>query len=495
MSAVARAWPDEQTGVVERQDADGKELSSGSHEIAHVVRRSRIECAMEPGAMNIVFQPVVDLRRGTIAGAEALARFALEPIRTPDLWFGEAWEVGLGVELEILAIRRALASLPLLPDGAHLAINASPATLVSSKLDELLDEVPGPRLTVELTEHAQVEDYANVKDAIDRLRRRGIRLAIDDAGAGFSSLQHILHLRPNLIKLDRSLTQGIDGDPVRYALAAALVTFATSLEAEVCAEGIEKDSELAALQHLGIAYGQGYFLGRPLPLPLTPPPRGVWLSERASSAPRERAVRGSMPAAAVVRAQLSDLPRVAPAVTEPPATVASERHQAPVAPDAKMEAVLDRFTRWATILLGAPIARYSVLANNRELVRSAAGEPLIGKDGRTSTASWSPCHEVLATNTILAVEDAAFDAVCRRHGLSATPDAFPALSYLGVPVRTASGRVLGVLAVMDRRPRAWTSSDEATLCEVATALVNEFEVRAIRRASLDVPGLDAPERP
>ena len=215
--------------------------------------------------MSIVFQPVIDLRLGRIAGAEALARFATTPVRTPDLWFNEAWEVGLGVELELIAIRQALASLGSLPEGCHLAINASPETLVSPLLDAVLDGFPGDRLIVELTEHAQVDDYSNVKTATERLRARGIRLAIDDAGAGFSSLQHILHLRPDLIKLDRSLTQGIDGDPVRYALAAALVTFALSLEAEICGEGIEKDAELAALQHLGIAYGQGYFLGCPGP--------------------------------------------------------------------------------------------------------------------------------------------------------------------------------------------------------------------------------------
>ena len=246
---------------------------------------------MMSDALTIVFQPVVELRSGIVSGAEALARFAMEPRRTPDIWFNEAWEVGLGIELEISAIRRALASLDRLPESMHLAVNVSPQTLLSPLLHEELAHVSGHRIIVEMTEHARVEDYVAIRRAVDRLRARGVRLAIDDAGAGFSSLQHILHLRPELIKLDRSLTQAIDTDPVRYALAAALVTFAVSLDAQICAEGIEKESELVALQRLGIAYGQGYFLARPGPLPLPAPPPGFWLFQGDGQSPGKPRLR------------------------------------------------------------------------------------------------------------------------------------------------------------------------------------------------------------
>jgi EAL domain-containing protein (putative c-di-GMP-specific phosphodiesterase class I) len=98
------------------------------------------------------------------------------------------------------------------------------------------------------------------------LRERGVRLAIDDAGAGYSSLRHILQLRPDLIKLDMSLTRNICIDPARKALAAAMVNFARDTGSQIIAEGVETASEFATLRALGAEKAQGYFLGRPLPL-------------------------------------------------------------------------------------------------------------------------------------------------------------------------------------------------------------------------------------
>jgi EAL domain-containing protein (putative c-di-GMP-specific phosphodiesterase class I) len=412
---------------------------------------------MAVGGMNIVFQPVVDLRRGVIAGAEALARFAVAPVRPPDVWFGEAWDVDLGVELELYAIGRALASFRELPEGSHLAINASPATLVSPLLDAVLEGVPGHRLIVELTEHAQVDDYRNVKAAIASLRLRGIRLAIDDAGAGFSSLQHILHLRPDLIKLDRSLTQGIDADPVRYALAAALVTFASSLDAAICAEGIEKDAELAALQHLGIAYGQGYFLGRPLPLPLATPPRGVWLSEAPSE---DRHLHSLRPLRAV---------RVP----------CAEPREADVGDAAGAPAAFDRVTRWASRLLRVPFALFSVRDERDQVLASSVGIPDASPraDERRVLAECL-CHHVAAANAPLVIPDTRCGST--PPGRAPAPLA-EARAYLGVPVRAPSGASIGVLSVMDIERRAWSSDDVGTLHELACSLASELELEDGRR--------------
>ncbi len=403
MVALAGAWTDGQGDpcfAPAGSESDGSAFQSGNHAVLVDPRVARVRSAMEPGVMSIVFQPVIDLRLGRIAGAEALARFATTPVRTPDLWFNEAWEVGLGVELELIAIRQALASLGSLPEGCHLAINASPETLVSPLLDAVLDGFPGDRLIVELTEHAQVDDYSNVKTATERLRARGIRLAIDDAGAGFSSLQHILHLRPDLIKLDRSLTQGIDGDPVRYALAAALVTFALSLEAEICAEGIEKDAELAALQHLGIAYGQGYFLGRPRPLPLAAPPKGVWLSGSTASVQHVRTVRPLRPACSA----WSDT-TTAPSLL----VVDADRVAALESPellDAAAVEGFDRITRWASLLLRAPIAVFSLIDDERQCFKSSVGLPDSLAAKREMHATRALCHHVLAANGPLVIADA-----------------------------------------------------------------------------------------
>ncbi len=460
---TARAWRNgdsESDAAGAPRLSDTSSLESGNHAVSVDPRVARIRAAMAPGALNIVFQPVIDLRRGVIAGAEALARFVAEPVRTPDLWFNEAWDVNLGVELELHAIRLALAAVPRLPEGSHLAINASPQTLVSPLLDAVLAQVPGHRLVVELTEHAQVDDYRDVKTAIERLRLRGIRLAIDDAGAGFSSLQHILHLRPDLIKLDRSLTQGIDSDPVRYALAAALVTFASSLDAEICAEGIEKDAELAALQHLGIAYGQGYFLGRPLPLPLTQPPRGVWLHEGAAriqaEVPGGRSLRPAAQRDRVVPLYGADLLDAAP-----------------------VEA-FDRVTRWASALLRVPIAFFSFVHQRREVMRSSVGFPGTVMACRQSSAAPSLCEHVVAANSPLVIPDA------RQHPIALqtrTVGELGAGAYLGVPVRGPGGESFGALCVVDRDRHAWTLEDERTLVGLAATLVSELELRAIRRAT------------
>lgn len=174
--------------------------------------------------------------------------------------------VGLSAELQLAAISSALAVLPALPARCYLAVNVGPDLATCPRLLELIDTVDAARVVIELTEHQQVLDYPNLTRAITTLRNTGARLAIDDTGAGFASFSHILKLAPDLIKLDRVLTTGIDTDPARQALACALVNFADATGAQVIAEGIETPAELDTIVQLGIGYGQGYHLGRPAPL-------------------------------------------------------------------------------------------------------------------------------------------------------------------------------------------------------------------------------------
>jgi EAL domain-containing protein (putative c-di-GMP-specific phosphodiesterase class I) len=126
----------------------------------------------------------------------------------------------------------------------------------------LLLDVAG-RVVIEITEHAQVDDYDALRDALAPLRERGAQLAIDDVGAGFANLRHILRLAPDLVKLDLSLTHEIARDPAREALASSLVGFAEGVGALIVAEGISSDEDLALLRSLGVDYGQGYHLARP----------------------------------------------------------------------------------------------------------------------------------------------------------------------------------------------------------------------------------------
>jgi EAL domain-containing protein (putative c-di-GMP-specific phosphodiesterase class I) len=254
--------PDERRGNPARV---GEFLASvmkpGSVEEHHV--RQRILRVLREGRLRTVAQPVVELETGRVVGVEALARFDDPPYRPPDEWFREAQEVGLGLELEALAVRRALEMFETLPGGLNLGINVSHQLLLSGRLEPLLEGHSARRLLVELTEHAAFDDYATFREAMSPLRERGIRLAVDDVGAGFSSLRHVVELAPDRMKLDRTFTSGIETDPARRAMAEALIVFARRTGIGLVAEGIETEGELRVMRRLGVPLGQGFLIQRP----------------------------------------------------------------------------------------------------------------------------------------------------------------------------------------------------------------------------------------
>lgn len=229
-------------------------------------RRARVRIQRsidEPEGFVIHLQPICSLGQGAVVGFEALARFTTTPVLPPDRWFADAEPVGLRTTLELLAVTKALALLPDLPEPLYLAVNASPATAVSDGFSALIEPRDASRVVVEITEAAPIDDYDRFAGSLQRVRKLGVRLAIDDAGAGFASLRHILNLAPDLIKLDRTLIAGIERDRPRQALAAGLISLAEVLGASIVAEGIESDGQLAALRALGVEHGQGFFLGLP----------------------------------------------------------------------------------------------------------------------------------------------------------------------------------------------------------------------------------------
>ncbi len=225
--------------------------------------RARIEHVIACGEFSFVYQPIWDFRSSTPTGFEALCRFHGKPYRTPDKWFAEAFDADCGIGLELAVLEKAIEAFDTLPETISLSINASPETILSGKLEGLLRKAPKDRVVLEVTEHARVEDYPALRKALADLRNAGVRLAIDDAGAGYASLQHIVQLQPDFIKLDTGLTRAVDTDPARRALAAALIFFARETGCMIVAEGIETASELETLKILGIPRGQGHFLGRP----------------------------------------------------------------------------------------------------------------------------------------------------------------------------------------------------------------------------------------
>jgi EAL domain-containing protein (putative c-di-GMP-specific phosphodiesterase class I) len=229
-------------------------------------RVDELTALMDRGEPMMVYQPIYDLESRRIAGVEALARFGSTPRVTPDVWFNEAAALGIGPKLETCAVRSALVALRTLPKDVYVAINGSPGFVLSGALPELLQSVDISRVVLELTEHASVADYRELTEALAPLRALGLRIAIDDAGAGYASMRHILSIEPNLVKLDISLTRGIDKDRKRRALASALIAFARETDVGIIAEGVETSAELLTLQSLGVRRAQGYHLARPMPL-------------------------------------------------------------------------------------------------------------------------------------------------------------------------------------------------------------------------------------
>lgn len=232
-------------------------------DLARQAKRDAIKSIFRHQQFEIALQPIFRLKDQSTAGYEALCRFSPEPYRSPDIWFEDAGKVGLQTKLELLVIEVALEFLDDLPADSYLAVNASPATLSGGQLTQLIARADGSRVLVEITEHAEIEDIDSLLMEIDRLRDLGARIAIDDAGAGYSGLQQIIRLRPDVIKLDMSLTQDVDKDLARRSLASAMVQFAMDTNAHVVAEGIETEAAMRTLKMIGVEMGQGYHLARP----------------------------------------------------------------------------------------------------------------------------------------------------------------------------------------------------------------------------------------
>lgn len=226
--------------------------------------RSWVEALVDGDGIRPVYQPIVQLEGGRAVGYEGLTRFA-DGTR-PDVAFARAARAGVGPELELAAIDRLLRSAVELPSDAWLSLNVSAATLLTGALPERLRAADRP-LMLEVTENEHVRDYPAVREVLGGLP--GVRLAVDDAGAGYASLRHIFELRPDVIKLDRSWIAEIDGDPIRQALVHGLIGFSSAFDAQLVAEGVERPQEAEVLLELGVGLGQGFHFGAPAPAPET----------------------------------------------------------------------------------------------------------------------------------------------------------------------------------------------------------------------------------
>lgn len=229
--------------------------------------KKRITEVLNNHEVKTVFQPVFHVDQQKVIGYECLSRFTSTPYRTPDVWFQQAESVGLGEELEIMAIEAAIDKMSAFSNNTSFSLNISPEYVINGAVERALTQhILDKKIVLEVTEHAQITDYRAFRNAVESLRNQGVRLAIDDVGAGYSNFQHILELGADIIKLDISLIRNIDTDTSRKALTAALIAYAKETACEVLAEGVETQEEFHELVRLGINKIQGYFISQPLEL-------------------------------------------------------------------------------------------------------------------------------------------------------------------------------------------------------------------------------------
>lgn len=222
------------------------------------ITRTLIRATIDDLAFHPVFQPIVDLESGAVVGFEALTRF--DDGRPPDEHFAVAASVGMSVELEVACAAGAVAQAERLPAGTWISLNFSPVVVTGSELRDVI-AAANRDVSVEITEHARIDDFGEVRRAIASVDR--CRLFVDDAGAGYAGLHHILELQPDVVKLDISLVRDIDHDPARQALVSGMRHFANLTKTLLLGEGVETAAEAETLRSLGVDLGQGYYFGRP----------------------------------------------------------------------------------------------------------------------------------------------------------------------------------------------------------------------------------------
>jgi diguanylate cyclase (GGDEF)-like protein len=226
---------------------------------------------LESRKIEVHFQPIISFETGEPLGWEALSRGPKgSRLERPDTLFTIAEECGELARLERVCREKAIEAAAGLPSAAKLFLNINPRAIddpsfTKGETRKLLDKygLTPSHVVYEITERHSIQDYEAFRKTLEHYRNQGFLIAVDDAGAGYSSLQSIVELSPDFIKMDMSLVRGVHQDPVKQALLEAFVTLARKIKCKIIAEGIEHEEEVKSLLALGIDYGQGYLLGRP----------------------------------------------------------------------------------------------------------------------------------------------------------------------------------------------------------------------------------------
>ena len=234
-------------------------------------RAERLRYILAKEQVTTYIHPVLKLDDMSVVGYEALSRGpANTEFEHPDKLFRVAYDENLVLSLERLCRKKALEAAASMPEGRLMFINIEPDAVTDPELREIMTTtllscsgITPERIVLEITERTAITDFVTFRATLEYLRALGFGIAIDDAGAGYGSLQCLAETCPEWLKVDISLVRGIDSDETRTQLVASLVQFAEKMNVRLIAEGIETVEELRALKNLGVRYGQGFLFARP----------------------------------------------------------------------------------------------------------------------------------------------------------------------------------------------------------------------------------------
>lgn len=235
-------------------------------------RRERLQEIIAEEAVRTLVHPLFDLRDMSVVGYEALSRGPEGgEFEHPDKLFKVAYDADLVLQLERLCRKKAIEAAKRLPEGRLLFMNIEPESIGDPELRDVMfstlladAELTPDRIVLEITERTAIVDFCAFRSTLEYLRALGFSVAVDDAGAGYGSLQCLAEVHPEWLKVDISLVRNVDTDLVRRQLISSLVMFADEIGVNLVAEGIETREELAALRELGVRYGQGFLFTRPV---------------------------------------------------------------------------------------------------------------------------------------------------------------------------------------------------------------------------------------
>ncbi len=248
------------TGVAAQAEEEAERQAVAEWSWAEALDR----VAGDPSLILPHFQPIVDLGTGRVVGYELLTRFRELSGESPAEWFAAAHRLGRAASLDASILRIATAHLTSLPADLFLSVNLTAAGVVSDEVEAVLSNAFVKGLVVELTDQTEIHDPAALRDRVRQLRDQGARFAIDDAGSGYPTLQRVMMVRPEMIKLDRAFVSNIDVDEAKTALVQMMGTLAQRIGASLLAEGVERVPELERLRELGVPLAQGYLFARPI---------------------------------------------------------------------------------------------------------------------------------------------------------------------------------------------------------------------------------------